>query len=1084
MRRRIESLPHRLGCATLAVLLASVFTSAVCAQNDARNLFIYFTDGSVKAFPTDLIKSSDTESTSAVQLTLINDSVVSYPRSSVDSLSYYGPEVPTFTSFKFNNKYNENLPYDVVATEITDTMVFSVPAIGKRLTPSFNVSSDEAHVYVGNAEQTSKESRLRFDHDIVYTVSLPGDSIFAMQKVKDEVWSEEVWSEEVWYEPIEEIALRPDMLSTNQPTNIPTSEDLDMMLDGDWSTYHQSTWGSGVNSQKSENVCLDIVLDEPVSIIAFYYVTRNMENYNPLSFTIWASADGSQWKEQRRLGVEDGMPTVHGNSEYTSPTITLDGEYGYLRFELTSAEHTKKQADGFVLGYLALAEFRLYKINGGERYLIKPSELIKPAELLEPAVWWNGMQPFGHDYTVRVDFLTDHAPGVPRIDIDIDGGQMVSSKEYYLHANFRLDGNGVYDNLEDSVWIKGRGNSSWAGTWGKSPYRLKFNEKVKPFGLTKGKSWCLIANAQRGSMMANAVGMKAARMMGTQGACHVIPVDLYINGDYRGSYTFTEKVGISNNSIDIDETTSYMLELDDYYDEAYRFRSTPYNLPVNLKEPDLTEEIYWEDAEERFADIKIQFNDFARAVRDQDGYEEMMDLDAFARFFMVNDLVNNMELGHPKSTFLFRENYADPESKYVFGPVWDLDWAFGYENSSQYYVRDATTSIFSKMTGQSGNNFFMALLDNSEEVRKAYYRVWVEFMRKYYEEFVEYPQDYLDYANSSYLTNANVWGDGRNYANQIAQIQTWFDQRTQWIMDNIEVFDLGDDTQYLSQGDVNWDGVYSVADVVCILGYLLGEKPEDFHFKQADVDKNGIVTVTDLVYVVEFVMNATQQQSAPRRAVEGAEAQVALQPFDVRLGETTDIDVTLLPVDDADEAVVYTGCEFIVTLPEGMTLSAAALTDSRLTHTVVTAPVDERHTRILIYSDTNEPLTPGSSLVRLTVSADAVISEPQRTVTLTQALIATPEGDEHKLHSTTQSFGLQTGIDNVMASCSAAGGSVLTITALQPTTVRVYRTDGVLVDTFSADAGTTTVELPTGIYIVTAAATPATPALKTKVVIQ
>ena len=1043
--------------AILGVAFILSLFSASAQQKADGTLFIYFTDGTLKAFPMEYVKETNTGLRSYVQLTLANDSVVSYHKDTIDSLSYFGPELPAFESFKFNNKFNENLPADAEIAEIADTMVFVVPAIGKRLTPSFKVSDENARVYVGAAEQFSKESRLRFDHDITYTVSLPGDSIFNVEKVSDEVWSEEVWSQ-----PVEEIPLRPDMLSTNQPTNYPEREDLDKMLDGDWSTYHQSTWGSnGTYSQKSENVCLDVTLDEPVSLFQFYYVSRDANDYNPLAFTIWASDGNGEWKAQRRLGVNDGMPVGYGNSEYTSPVIQLDGSYSRLRFELTEAEHTKLQPDGFVLGYLSLAEFRLYRVNGTEPVLVKPSELV------QPAVWHYGMNPYGRDYTVRVDFLTDHAPGVPRIDIDIDGRQMVSSKNYYLHANFRLDGNGVFDNLEDSIWIKGRGNSSWAGTWGKSPYNIKFDEKVKPFGLTKGKSWCLIANAQRGSMMVNAVGMKAARMMGTAGANHVIPVDLYINGDYRGSYTFTEKVGLRNNSVDADEMTSYMLELDQYYDEDYRFYSTPYSLPVNVKDPDLTEEIFWADADERFQTIQEQFNAFTTALKNQDGYEAMMDLDAFARFFMVNDLINNMELGHPKSTFLYRENYLDPESKFVFGPVWDLDWAYGYENSSQYFVRDATTSIFSKMTGQSGNNFFMALLDNSEEVRKAYYRVWVEFMRKYYDEFLEYPEDYLAYANSSYLTNADLWGDGRNYTSQPAQIRSWFDQRTAWIMDNIEVFDLGDDSPYLSIGDVNMDGVYSVADVVCLLACLLGDMPEDFHFKQADADKNSIITVTDLVYVIEFVMNA-KEKAVSRRRLPTSEIRFALGTLDARTGEAADVTLSLQPSDDADadDLDAYTACEFVLALPEGMTLERVVLDDSRSAHTVVTTPLDSRHTRVLVYADDNSALPTVGTLLRLTLRADAVISQRDRLLTLSDALIATPDGDEQRLCSHTAAFDLGTGLNSPVAAYSVTGGDCLTITALDAARIDIHAADGRLVRTIDVQPGTTAVPLPAGIYIV------------------
>ena len=205
--------------------------------------------------------------------------------------------------------------------------------------------------------------------------------------------------------------------------------------------------------------------------------------------------------------------------------------------------------------------------------------------------------------------MTERTTDVPRIEIDVDGGRDITSRSTYRHAKFYLYGNGVYEDMEDSVWIKGRGNSSWS--WPKKPYRLKFDEKVSPFGLKKGKSWVLLSNYQTNSMMSNAIGMKAARLAGTKGANHIIPVDLYLNGQYRGSYNFTEKVGIGNNSIDIDEENGgVLLELDQYYDETYKFYSDIYYLPTNVKDPNLSEEPFKADAAERLKAIKNNLNSF------------------------------------------------------------------------------------------------------------------------------------------------------------------------------------------------------------------------------------------------------------------------------------------------------------------------------------------------------------------------------------------------------------------------------------------------------------------------------------------
>ena len=50
---------------------------------------------------------------------------------------------------------------------------------------------------------------------------------------------------------------------------------------------------------------------------------------------------------------------------------------------------------------------------------------------------------------------------VPRIDIDIEEGYTVASRNYYLDAEFKITGYGIYNDFTHTVQIKGRGNNSW-----------------------------------------------------------------------------------------------------------------------------------------------------------------------------------------------------------------------------------------------------------------------------------------------------------------------------------------------------------------------------------------------------------------------------------------------------------------------------------------------------------------------------------------------------------------------------------------------------------------------------------------------
>ena len=425
------------------------------------------------------------------------------------------------------------------------------------------------------------------------------------------------------------------------------------------------------------------------------YIFNNQQNYQ-----VYTNATGS-------ITVDEVDIEVAGIGKRLTASFTLSDENA--RAYVDGKEQKSKES-------------RLRFENSRSYVVGYPGDLVLTR--LETGEY--AMMPFGRSYTVNVVFLTDNNTSVPRIDINTVGGVNITSKEYYVDAEIIIDGAGVFPSMTDSVQIKGRGNNSWSSNPNsKNPYRLKFASKVKPFGLKKGKNWVLLANKIKGSMLTNAIGMKAASLMGTVAANHIIPVDLYINGTYKGSYNFTEKVGLAGNSVDLDdETLSALLELDTYYDEAtgQKFRSTPYSIPVNIKHP----EFGVDSTLLSLNIIRDRFNRFVSDVRDGKDYSNHVDMDYLARYLMVNELIRNLELLHPKSTFCYNENLLDENSKFVFGPIWDLDWAFGYDgtNSSSYYNKSITIDFFHvQMTQQP----FFAAIRYGADMGRRFYELWKAF---------------------------------------------------------------------------------------------------------------------------------------------------------------------------------------------------------------------------------------------------------------------------------------------------------------------------------------------------------------------
>lgn len=813
--KRILILPIVWACLCVASLVAQT--------RDCY--YVYFTDGSVEAYPIEYVKELN-KTSEGYQLTLISDSVCSWTTDQVDAVSDNAPEYPQFTDFKFDDKLNEQLAYDVDATVTPDRVEASVGAIGKWLTPSFKLDSKVGEVYVDGLLQVSGVSRLRFAEEVTYTLSLPGHSRFSMEKVSDEVWSDTEAT-------TREVELTEAMLSTNAPTSR-ENESLGMMLDGMSATIFHSTWSADAvyEVDLSKQVYISVALPKPLTALQFYYMGRtNTDKYNVLEWVVEASDNGTAWNRVAVINEESGLPVTGNGVSYQSPTIELGGSYSYVRFTASKVGYKN---------YLCISEFRLYEVL----------ETTQQPELLQPARYAYRMVPMGREVAVKVDWLTDHAPAVPRIDINIEGGYMVSSKDYYLDAFITIQGQGVWPDFEDSVQIKGRGNSSWSSDpYAKNPYRLKFASSVKPFGLTKGKNWNLIAQKQYGSMMSNPMAMKAARMVGTAGANDVIPVDLYMNGDYRGSYIFTQKTGLANNSIDLDdESAAVFLELDSYFDEVYRFYSDSYRLPVNIKEPDFSEGETVLDMEQ----VKTDFNRFETAVSDVANFERLVDLDMLARFMFVNELVLNAEINHPKSTFLYKENLNALGSPYVFGPAWDFDWSYGYESNHQYCTSSPTDNIFDILVGGKGNLFFSHLWQASELLKRCYYAVWKDFVDNHLEEYIDYADDYLAFANSSFVDNASMWGDGGNYAAVAENMKSWLETRAHYILNELTPYDLDAPIDY-PYGDVNRDGAIDVEDRELLTQALLDVRGGQIDATQADVDATGELTVSDVAWLNDMI---------------------------------------------------------------------------------------------------------------------------------------------------------------------------------------------------------------------------------------
>ncbi|MDR1308164.1 MAG: CotH kinase family protein [Treponema sp.] len=361
--------------------------------------------------------------------------------------------------------------------------------------------------------------------------------------------------------------------------------------------------------------------------------------------------------------------------------------------------------------------------------------------------------------------------GLPVLKINTTDGQAILSKENYITADIQIiDPNNDSYCLETITEIRRRGNATWR--YPKKPYRLKFFEKKSLFGLTKAKSWVLLANFQDPTLLMNTVAFELGNRMGLPYTNHYIHVELVLNDVYEGSYVLTEQVQVGKGRVDIDEDAGFLVELDVYYDEEPKFRTQNYRLPVMIKSPEGLSDISGYNFvinSINALDTRLYDGNFP-----MNGYHDLIKTDTFVDFLLINEIVGNGELGHPKSTYM----YKDKDGKINMGPLWDFDWGYGYSGrGNKYFIQtDYRNEI---------HPFFNRLFDDPD-FRTDYKTHW----NANYSSIADIPNFIDEMAQKlelSQRTNYKVWqwSDGINYAHQIQRMKTWWNRRIVYLNNEI-----------------------------------------------------------------------------------------------------------------------------------------------------------------------------------------------------------------------------------------------------------------------------------------------------------
>lgn len=378
---------------------------------------------------------------------------------------------------------------------------------------------------------------------------------------------------------------------------------------------------------------------------------------------------------------------------------------------------------------------------------------------------------------------------LPVLYIQTENNAPITSKEDYINATYYLDNKGLSDyqsigskaqplNME----IRGRGNYTWRD-FDKKPYRIKLADKQPLLGMTKSKHFALLAHADDNKgFMRNTIGFQLSKLIGITWTPTAKPLEVVLNGDYIGLYFLTETIRVDKDRVNIveqeDEATDpiaitggWLVEIDNYREDPQIIitEGDYYNTETafTYKTPEVLS-----SAQEQFLREEMErINTLVYGDKNSDELWKYLDMEALARFYIVQELTDNYESFHG-SCYLYRE--MGEGEKWYFGPVWDFGSAFN---------RDKSQYIFE---GDVWHNHWIPEICKFPAFNTCLKTLWTDFYKGDFNQIYDYIVQQKDLIASAVQADYQRWPDyGNNdFSNRVTKVTNRLRSYAQWLNEN------------------------------------------------------------------------------------------------------------------------------------------------------------------------------------------------------------------------------------------------------------------------------------------------------------
>lgn len=446
-----------------------------------------------------------------------------------------------------------------------------------------------------------------------------------------------------------------------------------------------------------------------------------------IAFVIaWFATAPLRAQEKAGAALITDLSCISGERTYTLEKV--DGDYYFFLPSAANEATLSLSSNASGQATLTLGQ-ETTLLSPGDRMTIRPTEAATTMTVLLD--------------TQTIPVTLCRSADIPALFLSIDESRgTIEAMEADETKNTACYGDGTLllpDGSTQSMGtltLSGRGNSTWQRE--KKPYKLNLDEKADLLNMGRSRKWALLALYDDPALIRNMLGLSIAEGLDLNYVPQCKPVDLYLNGEYKGTYTLSERITLNPSRLDIvsledmvdavlstwnslygtkykylsdlmddapeafvlsddgssvtvslpagdivlDLTGGYLLEIDFYRDKPQLVLDSGTRITVKSPEnlaPDIDDPLFsWLSGYLTSAEASLD------DLENPDGYLTYFDRDSFAKMWIFKEFI--MDYDACVSLYMT----LVPGGKLEAGPAWDLENIFAlnqliYGMADPYY---------------------------------------------------------------------------------------------------------------------------------------------------------------------------------------------------------------------------------------------------------------------------------------------------------------------------------------------------------------------------------------------------------------